>query len=197
MTEAAEKSRPRLWCHPKTLSTVHALSKELPAGSKILDAGCGEGPLSELLAADGYRVTPCDSDTSRFRAQGLECVEADLDGRLPFADGQFDAVCAVEVVEHLENVTAFFREAARVLGPGGKLIVTTPNVLNFASRLRFLFSGFPSLFTRPLVEGGADSRHAHRRTLPYPSLRFELAEGGFSLTRVTTDKYRRGALALV
>jgi 2-polyprenyl-3-methyl-5-hydroxy-6-metoxy-1,4-benzoquinol methylase len=175
---------------------VREICSLLPAESKILDAGAGEGPLSLILKQGGFNVKACDFDPSRFKVPDVECVEADLDKALPFSDREFDAVCAVEVAEHLENVSFFLREANRILASSGRLILTTPNVLNYSSRLRFLFSGFPSLFTRPLVESGSDPRHAHRRTLPYPALRYELVRAGFEIRWVTTDKLRKSALAL-
>ncbi|MHC4663734.1 MAG: class I SAM-dependent methyltransferase [Planctomycetota bacterium] len=201
MSEAPEQKNgqaiPRLWCHPKTIDTVREICSLLPAESGILDAGAGEGPLSRVLKEDGFKVKACDFDPSRFKVPDIDCVEADLDKPLPFSDGEFDAVCAVEVAEHLENISFFLKEANRVLNSSGRLIVTTPNVLNYSSRVRFLFSGFPSLFTRPLVESGSDRRHAHRRTLPYPTLRYELARAGFEIRWVTTDKFRKSSLALV
>jgi len=191
------EARPRLWCHPKTLKKVRELAASLPRGAKVLDAGAGEGPLTLVLKEDGLNVSACDLDPSRFRVAGVECVRANLDEKLPFSDGIFDAVFALEAVEHLENVSHFLRETHRILKSGGRAILTTPNILNFASRLRFLFSGFHSLFTRPLAETGADFRHAHRHALPYPTLRYELMRARFSIETVTTDKFRKSAMALM
>ena len=61
---------------------------------------------------------------------------------LAFRSGSFDAVNIVEVGEHIENQPQLIREINRVLKPGGTFLVTTPNVLNLTSRMRFLFTGF-------------------------------------------------------
>ena len=59
-------------------------------------------------------------------------------GSLNLDSEQFDAVIAVEVIEHLESPWKFMREALRLTRTGGSLIVTTPNVINFPARLSFL-----------------------------------------------------------
>lgn len=65
---------------------------------------------------------------------------------LPYADATFDLVTCTEVIEHLENYRYTIREMFRVLRPGGTLVVTTPNILNLKSRIRFLVFGFYNLF---------------------------------------------------
>ena len=65
---------------------------------------------------------------------------------LPFADASFDLVTCTEVIEHLEHYRQTLREMHRVLKPAGRLVVTTPNILNLKSRIRFLIFGFYNLF---------------------------------------------------
>jgi SAM-dependent methyltransferase len=56
-------------------------------------------------------------------------------------DNKFDAVVAIEIIEHLENPFRFARECAKLLKPGGFLFLTTPNVEAILSRLIFLYTG--------------------------------------------------------
>ena len=68
----------------------------------------------------------------------------DLNSPLPFKSACFDGVNLTEVIEHIENQAQLIREIARVLKPDGVVVISTPNVLNLHSRVRFLFTGFPA-----------------------------------------------------
>lgn len=161
---------------------------------KLLDVAAGDGPLSDAAAELGYEVTACDLQPERFKAPGLTCVRCDLDDRLPFEDASFDYLTCVEAIEHLHNRFSFLRECARVLKPGGKLLLTTPNVLNLSARMRYLVSGFLPLFSRPLNEFDEGSLHGHVSPLPYQMLHHALGIIGFRVAKVTTDRYRRSAM---
>lgn len=99
-----------------------------PGGRLVLDAGCGDGVLaSGLVGADrvvGVDFTP--GMLALARGQGLLPVRADI-GALPFADGSFDLVACVETVTVTDDPLATVAELARVVAPGGRLIVTALN----------------------------------------------------------------------
>jgi SAM-dependent methyltransferase len=96
---------------------------------RALDIGCGDGRLTgeldaaELTAADVSRVA---LERARARLAGARLVELEPDATLPFEDGGFDAVLAVETIEHVRDLQLFLSELRRVLVPGGRLAPTTP-----------------------------------------------------------------------
>lgn len=101
----------------------------LPASLRILDAGCGSGRNMVALAARG-RVTgvePASASLQVARERGVgDVVPGSLDEPLPFADGAFDLAVALDVLEHVADDEAALRELARVIAPGGRLLVTVP-----------------------------------------------------------------------
>jgi len=98
----------------------------------ILDAGCGNGRYSKFLLAHAdadAKITGFDLSQQmlrraheRLRSERVSHVAADLT-RLPYADGSFDAVVCGWVLEHLPDPRPGLRELARVLRPGGKLLL--------------------------------------------------------------------------
>jgi SAM-dependent methyltransferase len=117
----------------------HVVAYQFAAGrsrGKVLDAGCGEGYGAALLAQNGATVTATDLDPTvvehaAVRYPGVRFEVADLT-TLPYPDETFDAVVSLQVIEHLPSPRAFVTECARVLVPGGVLILSTPNRLTFS-----------------------------------------------------------------
>lgn len=100
------------------------------AGRRILDAGCGSGPLSAALRDRGALVTGIDASARmlalarRRLGDDVPLHLGDLSDRLPFADGAFDAVVASLVLHYLEDWGPTLAELRRVLRPGGRLIAS-------------------------------------------------------------------------
>jgi ubiquinone/menaquinone biosynthesis C-methylase UbiE len=100
----------------------------MPAGARILDAGCGSGRFMVELAKRG-EVTGVElSDTSVVLARRREIGEVVAGSvlEMPFADASFDLAVSLDVIEHLEDDIAALRELRRVVAPGGALLVTVP-----------------------------------------------------------------------
>ena len=91
-------------------------------GRKALDVGCRDGYWSEELKRKGYEVVSCDLDPRCPCA-----LVVDANARLPFSDNEFDLLWCSEVIEHLLDPAFTIQEFKRVLKPGGKLVMTTPN----------------------------------------------------------------------
>jgi 2-polyprenyl-3-methyl-5-hydroxy-6-metoxy-1,4-benzoquinol methylase len=113
----------------------------------VLDAGCEEGKLTMMLVENGYEAEACDIDVSRIKSK-FKCKKCDLNDVMPYEDNSFDCVLAVEVIEHLANPFNLLKEMHRVLKPNGVAILTTPNILNIWSRIKFLVKGDLYLFDR-------------------------------------------------
>ncbi|HEX2134133.1 MAG TPA: class I SAM-dependent methyltransferase [Actinophytocola sp.] len=99
----------------------------LPAGV-ALDAACGTGRVTRLLTDRGHRVIGVDSspdmlDRARLRLPGAEFRPGDLH-RLPVADGEVDLVVCTLALTHLPDLAPVFAEFARVLRPGGHLVLS-------------------------------------------------------------------------
>lgn len=117
-------------------------------GGRLLDIGCGNGAYTLRMLRGFNEAVGLDIEPNRLRqfrdaaadarVTVLECSATDT----PFDDGSFDAVTAIETMEHLgEYRTATLREVARVLRPGGALYLTTPNRWWPMEQHGFMFRG--------------------------------------------------------
>ena len=115
---------------------VRAYLEQLPADTRVLDAGCGEG-----LLVEEFR--------SRLAIEGLDqhyssdLVRSGSLLALPFDDGSFARVLCLDVLEHLtfDDQPRALSELHRVIRPGGELLVTVPNLAHLQSRVQFLLRG--------------------------------------------------------
>src|SRR5689334_19215196 len=136
------------------LSGVHEQIAEyagtfLKKGDRILDLACGSGALCLRLSDSGFDMTGCDGLSEGFRLHGrVPFVRADLNGA--FADAfseRFDAISALEILEHIENPRNFIRQCRKLLKPGGKLFLTTPNIDSLMAKAIFIRTGHFPLFS--------------------------------------------------
>ena len=183
--------------HARTHRKVIDLFAHFSARGTLLEIPAGEGALAWQLHKLGYTVTAGDIDPKFFKVAPIPCVYVDLNRQFPFRDGEFDFISCVEGIEHLEDQFQFVRECHRILKPGGTLLLSTPNILNLASRLKFLFSGFYSLVPRPINEFSQIPVFDHIHPITYYQLRYILHTQGFEITKATTDFARRSAAALL
>ena len=98
-------------------------------GGRVLDVGCGVGQVVARLTEAGFEAHGVDvSEPNIERAQKF-CKRCQLyDGeKLPFPDQHFASAGALNVLEHVDEPEAFIRELVRVVQPGGKIVLSSPN----------------------------------------------------------------------
>ena len=182
--------------HQKTHRKVLEIFSQFPDRGELLEVPAGEGALACQLHKMGYKVTAGDIDPKFFKVPSIPCIEIDLNRRFPVEAGRFDFVSCIEGIEHLQDQFQFVRECHRVLRNGGHLVLSTPNILNLASRLKYLLSGFYSLVPRPINEFSLVPVFDHINPATYYQVRYMLHSQGFEITRVATDFCRRSAAGL-
>jgi SAM-dependent methyltransferase len=130
--------------HQHRYAAILAALGDAPAGARVLEVGVTPGQCTRLLVLAGYHVCGVDLDPTPRKALweqlGVPVCQMNLErDNIPYADGTFDRVVFSEVIEHLVySPLPVLREFWRVLAPGGKLIITTPNELYLKSRIRAL-----------------------------------------------------------
>ncbi len=171
------------------VNMVGRLHSTFPANH--LDIGSGHGDLIQLLRNRfDLRSSACDYTDSLMKLADVSVSVANLNTEgLPFKDSTFDLVTCTEVLEHLEHYRYTLREMYRVLKPGGTLVLTTPNILNLKSRIRYLIFGFYNLFG-PLHfrESNLHSTGGHINPISLFFLAHSLVDAGFQEIQVSIDK---------
>jgi O-antigen biosynthesis protein len=135
--------------------------------TRVLDVGCATGFLARRLQARGATVVGLELD-ERAAAEARQFCEAVHVGdvetmELPLEPGSFDAIVCGDFLEHLRDPRAFLERIRPLLSPDGTLVLSTPNIANWAMRISLLFGRF-----RYTDWGILDRTHTHlftRKTL--------------------------------
>jgi 2-polyprenyl-3-methyl-5-hydroxy-6-metoxy-1,4-benzoquinol methylase len=150
------------------------------AGSpkRVLDVGCSSGDLAGQMVRRGASVVGIDAD-ERAAAEAESVCDQVLVGDvetidLPFPDGSFDVILCGDLLEHLRDPAGFLTRVRRLIAPGGRLVLTTPNVANWAMRLGLLAGRW-----RYTDRGILDRTHAHLFTKK--TLEETLASSGYQI----------------
>lgn len=169
--------------------------KGMPKG-RVLDLPSGPGYLLRDLKRIGFDGVAGEIDEGLHVFSDLEYRRIDMTGRFDFPDASFDYVISIEGIEHIENHFAFLREARRVLKPGGKLILTTPNVLSLESRWTFFKSGFHQLAEKPIPLDTENIYFEHINPIPLHQLYFACEKAGLRFVDLKTRRMRKGSRLL-
>ncbi|MGH7823520.1 MAG: class I SAM-dependent methyltransferase [Candidatus Binatia bacterium] len=138
------------------------------------------------------RLLPTPPPAVPERPGDVACVPGDMEERLPFPDGDFDVVLCVEGIEHVKNRHRLLEELRRVLRRGGRLILTTPNMLSVRARVAYCFAGqrafqsyideYTDVWGRS--EDGRRVFHGHAFLINYFQARYSLHHCGFRIRRL-------------
>ena len=119
------------------LATQRLIAQLVPQGSRVLDLGCGDGALLDLLQRErgcsGYGVEIADGNVLQCIRHGVDVIQLNLDeGLAMFDDASFDVVLQIDTLQHLRNAEVMLRETARVGRIG---IVAFPNFAHWPNRI--------------------------------------------------------------
>jgi SAM-dependent methyltransferase len=165
LTELAETVRRHPWWHARAhlmLALLRRMKVSPPA--RVLDAGCGWGVNLEALERCGYRVAGLDISRrclQRLERPGRELIEADITRPLPDGVIPYHAVIALDVIEHLDDDRGAVAHLARLVRPGGVVIVSVPAL--------------------PRLHSEFDAIQGHRRRYLPHTLRAAFADSGLSI----------------
>ena len=142
---------------------VAAKATGLPPGTRVLDAGAGQCQYRHLFSHCDYKTqdfaqykgTSSGPQAETWKYGRIDYV-SDIT-RIPVPDGAFDAVLCTEVIEHTPRPIEVLQELARVLAPGGKLLLTAPLSSGLHQQPYHYYGGFtPNFFRKFLAEFGLD-----------------------------------------
>ncbi|UCF70161.1 MAG: class I SAM-dependent methyltransferase [candidate division WOR-3 bacterium] len=142
---------------------------------RVLDAACGRGLISQVLFFKGHEVHACDVEDHFKGDSKIDFRQLDLNKRMPYRDHYFDVVINCEGLQYLDYSRAFIAEAARVIRPGGRLILSVPNIQSYMGRIEFFRS------SRLLGYGEIFHRH---NIIYWPFLKNSLESACFRVTSI-------------
>jgi len=182
----------------QSLDSIHYKVMELISNftrGRALDLPAGYGRLSCWLYEKGFDVVAGDIVPKKFKNPKIPVCKIDFDGTFPLKNESFDLAFCIEGPEHVENLYHTFREFARVLKPGGTLVISYPNYSNLESRIRTIFYGVlePVEYSKsdaPIKDNG----HINRQ--PFALLKMALLHAGFDVEHVTSEATKRNQLLL-
>jgi methionine biosynthesis protein MetW len=126
-------------------TTMDAIARLVPEGSRVLDLGCGDGAmlahLQQTRGCTGYGIEIDDANVLACVQRGVNVIQLNLDEGLDlFADASFDVVLQIDTLQHLRNAEVMLRETVRVGRVG---IVAFPNFAHWPNRLSVLRGRMP------------------------------------------------------
>ncbi len=156
---------------------------------KILDLPAGNGLLAARLRECQHEVICGDINRA-----GADYVYADMNQPLPFPNAAFDICICMEGLEHVLDPAALIGELCRITRPGGRIVLTVPNIQNTYSRLKFMCTGFFYQFSPWSARHLKPNEHldrGHISALSYVQLRYLFAHHGAHLSQVAGDRWKK------
>jgi methionine biosynthesis protein MetW len=155
-------------------------------GKKVLDVGCGDGYISEMIIQRENKVHGIEiskNSIEKVKNKEINVYEIDLNSDWKNSIQEvYDVVFAGEIIEHIFDTDRFLENIRSVLSPQGSLILTTPNIASLGRRLLLL------LGSNPIIEVTARECDAgHIRYFTFQSIRKLLREHGFVVSDFSSD----------
>ena len=127
------------------VDTQRLIAALVPQGARVLDLGCGDGALLDLLQRErgctGYGIEIDDANVLQCVQRNVDVIQLNLDeGLAMFDDASFDVVLQIDTLQHLRNAEVMLRETARV---GRFGIVAFPNFAHWPNRLSVVRGRMP------------------------------------------------------
>jgi 2-polyprenyl-3-methyl-5-hydroxy-6-metoxy-1,4-benzoquinol methylase len=169
----------------KMLAIVDGLNFE---NRNILDIGCYDGTFLSLIDNRNnnfFGIEASDWGVEKSGQKGIEASQYFFDDktRLPYTDNFLDIIVAGEIIEHIYDTDFFLAEICRILKPGGRLLISTPNIASLGRRL-FLFFGI-----NPIIEisPNEEDSSGHIRYFTFKSLKNILKKHKFKIVTIQSD----------
>ena len=175
------------------MNTVTTSLQNMGRSQRILDIPAGHGQFVEELRQFGHEVVPADVHKNK-----PDYVCANMNFPLPFQTDEFDVVTCLEGIEHVFNPINLLAELIRVTRPTGRVYLSTPNIMNYYSRLQYLltgtFFGFcPAEIPDPDSQD-LDKDLGHISPISYTQIRYFAKYYGADVHDVLGDRYKRKIL---
>ncbi len=164
--------------------------EELPCG-KALDAPAGRGALSAYMRELGYDVHCADIDPGLLDGD-YPFEQADLNGKLPYEDETFDVVVCANALHRIANFRFALKEFARILKPGGTLLISVNNYASIAKRLKFFLVGSLSETNNELTHTQTidDANANFRQALFFPAIQNGMDRAGLTVQDIRAQSRR-------
>jgi SAM-dependent methyltransferase len=163
----------------------------IPTG-QMLDVPAGNGHVVNYARKLGFEAVGGD-----INGELIDFVHCNMEQEFPFPSGHFDVVTCLEGIEHVVQQDSLLTQLVRVTKPGGTIILSTPNINNFYSRIKFLLTGTFGQFEphqmRAKTDAAVDLGHIHPISPQF--LSYLMHVRGAELQWVKTDRLKRLAYA--
>ncbi len=143
-----DKSTSYYRMHRKKIETALSFLENIKA-EKILDIGCGDGLIAEILAkrlsAKPYGLEISKDAVLKAKKRGVEATVFDIsEKKLPYNDNSFDVVFCGDIIEHIYDTESLLSNIRKILKPKGLLIATVPNIASWYNRGFLLIGWLPT-----------------------------------------------------
>lgn len=151
----------------------------------LLDIACGESQFYDSLKKHRKNIIYTGLELSQKQVdisnkKGYNVLKHDLNKPLPFDNESFDMVVATEIIEHIFDTDTLLHEINRILVPGGRLILTTPNAASIGNRIRMLFGN-----TKTFEYHAREGTSGHIRYFNKSAIQDSLKHNEFKLIKIT------------